>query len=438
MSTEAINPTPFSDASSGSQSDWRLRMSIVLDTMREMSSHTDPEDMVKAYSKRMSVIIPADRRLSLSRRELGMPQFRITRSSLWGDEVNPWRDKHRLPLMEGGLLSDLLYSDEPHIIDNLEVKTSDPAYEHLAGQRSLIAIPLYDRGAALNMVVLTRDQPHAFAAHQFPEMVWMSNLFGRATHNLVLADQLKHAYEEVDRELNAVASIQRFLLPTKLPAIPGLRLAAHYQTSARAGGDYYDFMKLPDGRWGILIADVSGHGTPAAVFMAIAHTIVNTLSTPVTTPAQLLTYMNRHLATRYAFGATFITAFFAIYDPTTREVVYSSAGHPPPRIKHCSQARISALGGAQSLPLGIRPETEYVEQSTTLTPGDQIVFYTDGISEAQSPDDNLFGSENLDAVLEECREDADQLIQAVLAAVEKFTAGAPADDDRTLLVGKIV
>src|SRR5207253_1299364 len=103
--------------------------------------------------------------------------------------------------------------------------------------------------------------------------VWLSNLFGRATHNLVLAEELRQAYEAVDRELVAVADIQRSLLPAKLPKIPTMDLAAHYQTSRRAGGDYYDFFPLAEGKWGIIVADVSGHGTPAAVLMAITHCI---------------------------------------------------------------------------------------------------------------------------------------------------------------------
>ncbi len=108
----------------------------------------------------------------------------------------------------------------------------------------------------------------------------MSNLFGRATHNLVLSDQLKVAYEAVDYEMKVVADIQRSLLPMQMPSIPTLSLAAHYQTSHRAGGDYYDFFPLPDGKWGILIADVSGHGTPAAVLMAVTHSLAHTLPRP--------------------------------------------------------------------------------------------------------------------------------------------------------------
>src|SRR5262249_58491975 len=119
-------------------------------------------------------------------------------------------------------------------------------------------------------VFLRRDAA-AFAPEHFPQLVWMSNLYGRATHNLVLSEQLKEAYEAVDHEMRVVADIQRSLLPAAMPPIPTMALAAHYQTSHRAGGDYYDFFPLADGKWGILIADVSGHGTPAAVIMAVAH-----------------------------------------------------------------------------------------------------------------------------------------------------------------------
>src|SRR5690606_22631128 len=121
------------------------------------------------------------------------------------------------------------------------------------------------------------------------------NLFGRATHNLVLAERLEETYTAVDRELQAVANIQRSLLPSELPKISTMRLAAHYQTSRRAGGDYYDFFPLADNRWGILIADVSGHGTPAAVMMAITHVIAHTQPGQATPPSRMLNFLNDQL-----------------------------------------------------------------------------------------------------------------------------------------------
>src|SRR5205085_4508371 len=157
----------------------------------------------------------------------------------------------------------------------------------------------FDQGQGLNMVVLLRREPAGFDREQFPEVVWMSNLFGRATHSLVLSEEVKAAYEAVDYEMKVVADIQRSLLPARLPTIPNMGLAAHYQTSQRAGGDYYDVFQLPGGLWGLLIADVSGHGTPAAVLMAVTHCLVHTYCGPPMTPAELLGYVNRHLCARY-------------------------------------------------------------------------------------------------------------------------------------------
>src|SRR5207244_2587168 len=133
---------------------------------------------------------------------------------------------------------------------------------------------------------------------RLPELVWLSNLFGRATNNLVLSEELQRAYQTLDRELKVVGQIQRSLLPARLPTIPTLDLATHYQPSQRAGGDYYDFFPLPAGKWGIFIADVSGHGTPAAVLMAVTHCIAHTHPGPPQPPAKVLDYLNRHLATR--------------------------------------------------------------------------------------------------------------------------------------------
>jgi sigma-B regulation protein RsbU (phosphoserine phosphatase) len=250
-------------------SNWRERLAFIVETMRDMSRQTDPQAMVRAYGMRMRQLMQTDRSVSLSRRDMPPKKYRITRSSMWREEINPWQEKDRLPILEGGLLGELIYGDEPQIIDNLQVSSNDPAAEYFAGMGSLIAIPNFDQGIALNMVVLMRKEPASFQPEQLPMWVWMSNLFGPATHNLVLSAEVKKAYEAVDYELKVVADIQRSLLPKALPRIPNVQLAAHYQTSRRAGGDYYDFFPLPNGQWGILIADVSGHGTPAAVLMAI-------------------------------------------------------------------------------------------------------------------------------------------------------------------------
>jgi sigma-B regulation protein RsbU (phosphoserine phosphatase) len=331
--------------------DTQQKLAFVVEMMRDLSRQTDPQVMVAEYGKRMRQVVPSEGYFSLSRRDLDAPFYRITRSSRWEEAVNPWKNKDRLPVFRGGLISRIIYGDQPVIIDDLaaELGEDEPALEYLAGFGSLLAIPLFDKGTALNMVVLLRTEPAAFSRERLPEHVWMSNLFGRATHNLVLSEQVKRAYDAVDRELKVVADIQRSLLPTTLPRIPTLDLACHYQTSTRAGGDYYDFFELPDGKWGILIADVSGHGTPAAVIMAVTHSIAHMLSEPPLPPSRLMNFVNRHLTQRYTNGSgTFVTAFYGIYDPADGTLSYASAGHPPPRVLRGDTIR--TLDGHRNLP----------------------------------------------------------------------------------------
>jgi sigma-B regulation protein RsbU (phosphoserine phosphatase) len=421
---------------------WQKRLELIVDTMREMSRQTEPNLMVQAYARRLHQLMGYDRLVSVSRRNVPEGRYRITRSTMWKTQVNPWQQPDQLPEFEGGLFGQMIYGEEPVIIDDLRsvVAPDDPAAEYFAGMGSLQAIPQFDGGRALNMAVTMCEQPRAFNRERLPEHVWMSNLFGRATHSLVLSAQLKRAYEIVDRELRAVGDIQRSLLPTELPVISGLNLAAHYQTSMRAGGDYYDFFPLPGGRWGILMADVSGHGTPAAVLMAVTHSIAHSPEEHPDPPSKLLGFVNRQLASKYTNGnGTFVTAFYGVYDPSARTIVYSRAGHPPPRVKCACDGRIRELDGAPGLPLGIDGDEVFEDAEYRFDPGDTAVFYTDGITEARQPrTSELFETSRLDAeIARDNTKDPETLIRSILIAVEDFMQDTAPVDDMTLLVARV-
>lgn len=428
-------PVRFFDMTTG---DWQQRLAVTVEAMRELSFHTDPQAMQRVYARRMSELFPIARSLTISRRGLDRPAVRVTRFNLWTEEINPWKEWQRLPVLEGGLFAELLYGDEPRLIDDLTVPPDDPAYEYVGGQRSLLAIPHYDGGSALNMVIVTREEPEAFPKERFPDLVWMSNLFGRATQTSLVSEKLKGAYVAADQEMQAVARLQRGLLPGALPAIPTLDLAVHYQPSGRSGGDYYDLFPLPKGRWGILIADVSGHGTPAAVLMAITHSLARTYSGPPQPPGLLLEYINRHLVLHYTkpFGA-FVTAFYAIYDPNRGTLTYANAGHVPPRLIRADGSR-GPLDVPQQLPLGIAEKAEYPEEVLTLVPGDQVVFFTDGVTEAANAEGEHFGPDRLDAALTAGRDGARGMVDAVLRELAAFTDNKPSADDRTILAAKFV
>jgi phosphoserine phosphatase RsbU/P len=413
----------------------REQLALVVETMREMSLQTDPQTMVKQYAARARKLMATERLVSLSRRNLQRPQVMITRNSRNPEEINPWLQKDRLQILDGGLLSDLIWGDQPVIIDDLQLDPKDPSYPLLEGLGSICAIPLFDKGTSLNMVVVGRTARGGFNHDLLPEHVLMSNLFGRATNNLVLSQELRSAYDAVDREMQVVAEIQRSLLPEQLPQIPTLDLAVHYQTSKRAGGDYYDFFPLTEGRWGILVADVSGHGTPAAVIMAVTHSIAHTHHGEPQPPSKLLEFVNDHLAARYTLGTgTFVTAFYGIYDCGKRTLTYASAGHCPPRIRRGGNGLIESIDRSRQIPLGIEPGEKFVDIVEPLGAGDSMFIYTDGVTEARSPKGDFYGLELLDEVLM-CNRNrtAQQLLDDALKSLDLFSQAETASDDRTLL-----
>lgn len=420
--------------------DWKERLATVVTTMREMSQQDDPQAVVRSYGSRMRELLPVDRWISISRRGLEAPCYRITRSSTWTESIDPWKEKDRLPLLEGGLIADLIYGNQPRLIDDIVplLSTDDPAFDYLDGFHSLLAVPHYDQGLALNMVISLRRDRAAFDPEIFPEWVWVSTLFGRATHNLVLRNEVKEAYDIVERELKVVADIQRSLLPQKLPAIPNLELSAYYRTSQWAGGDYYDFFPLPDGKWGILIADVSGHGTPAAVMMAITHSLAHSLPGPADPPAELLGYVNRKLFDHYtATNEVFVTAFYGVFDPLRRTLTFSSAGHNPPRLKRCGERTVQPFEEVGGPPLGLLDDLKYEQTTLTLVPGDVLAFYTDGITEAMDARNAQFGTSRLDRELGRCGVNPADIVKAIIKSVDDFTDGQPPIDDQTLLVAKV-
>jgi phosphoserine phosphatase RsbU/P len=423
--------------------------------MKDISGITDPDRLVQVYWDGIGEFLPpTDHYISLSRRGVEPPEFLITRSSRFTTHYNPWKERDKLPRLSGGVLGEIIYADKPVIIDDLpsRLRADDPAHFYLEGFQSAYAIPQYDNGKGLNVsVMLLEPGSPDFERAMLPMLHWQASLFGRATQNLVLKNDLEGTHRQLDRELQVVGQIQRSLLPQELPAIPGFDLAAHYHTSARAGGDYYDFFPLEEDAWGLFIADVSGHGTPAAVLMAITHAIAHTRPGYPRPPKDLLAHLNHHLARSYATNGTFVTAFYASLEPGSRTLTYSSAGHNPPRLRRARSGgsggacRIESLDQTGGLPMGINTEESFTETSIKLNPGDLLLLYTDGITEAMAPTDDrgiraLFGQERLDRLLASLspRVTAGECISAVRAAVAEFTRNAPATDDQTLIAVRCV
>lgn len=240
---------------------------------------------------------------------------------------------------------------------------------------------------------------------------------------------------QLEHELQVVSEVQRKLLPKKLPEIQGFKLAAHYETSRYAGGDYYDIIELTGNRWGILIADAEGHSAPAAVLMAMTCALFRAYPDSPDDPAVVLRYLNEHLCK--VAEPSFMTALFAVYDASRKTMRIARAGQPLPMIYRASEHKAFELDCPGVYPLGIEPyDMEIPTTEVALSPGDRFLVYTDGLSERFDTEGNSYGEERLLKPLAvENHADPQDVVAAIMTDVDRFAGDHPADDDQALLLG---
>ncbi len=411
------------------------RLWLIDDLVKEMSAQNDADRLVGVFARKGDFLVHRDTWLTLTRRDLQAPFYRVTRSGIWPESLNALTALPTHPTLDRGLLGELLYVGRPALLNRLELAPDDPGREHLMGMRALACAPSYDDGQPTNMVVVARRQPDAFTTADVENLMLHGNLLGRAVAHLSLARQLEEAYRQLDDEMQQAGRVQRELLPIQLPVIDGLELGVSYVTSSRAGGDYYHAFPLADGRWGLFLADVSGHGVGAAVGMAMVHTLLQSCPEPASSPSRILSHLNRHLM-RVAPHGMFATAWYGIYDPASRRMNYSVAGHPSPFLRRGRDVR--ELDTTRGLPLGVDEDDSWTEAEATLRPGDALLLYTDGLIEGVNPAGEPFGKERVVEALRLSPFRAGRIVEHVDRYFRHFRGDGPDLDDRTLLAAVAV
>jgi sigma-B regulation protein RsbU (phosphoserine phosphatase) len=237
------------------------------------------------------------------------------------------------------------------------------------------------------------------------------------------------------QEMHIARGIQQGLFPDQAPQIKGYSLAASCHPARETGGDFYDFYAFNDGRLGIVIADVSGKGMPAALLMANVRSIWRVEARDGRGPAETLARVNRALCQDIHTDA-FVTLLYAILTPGTRQICLSSAGHPLPLVDNGGKIQELEIYG---LPLGLKSDASYQEIHRTLSPGATLLFYTDGVTEALNLSRELFGLQRLIALMKSAHQTcaAQPLVEHVLTTARAFSGRAGQADDATVVVLKV-
>jgi sigma-B regulation protein RsbU (phosphoserine phosphatase) len=261
----------------------------------------------------------------------------------------------------------------------------------------------------------------------------MANTAAIRIENARLAE-VEAAERIMVRDLSQAAEIQRGVLPSQAPILPGVDLAGYNAACRTVGGDYYDFFPYPDGRVALALGDVSGKGMPASLMMMSLHARVEVLAEDPGNVGSFMTRLNKATCSNCPSNR-FITFFFCILDAASGEVKFANAGHNPPFVVRASGQSEMLEGGGP--PLGIMAMVSYEEQTIQLGVGDLLVVYSDGVTECINMQEEEFGEERLMEVLRRHNEEpAKAIVDAVTAALLEFAAGAAPADDVTLVVAK--
>jgi serine phosphatase RsbU (regulator of sigma subunit)/putative effector of murein hydrolase LrgA (UPF0299 family) len=324
-------------------------------------------------------------------------------------------------------------SQHPKVLELDRLQLDSPSLSWLKANAVDLVLPLVSQGELIGLFTL--GSRLSGQDYTYEDRALLATLAAQVAPALRVAQLVQAQHEQVRereriaQELRTAHEIQQAFLPKDVPVLAGWRLAPYYQPAREVGGDFYDFLPFADGQLGLVIGDVTGHGVPAALVMATVHTMLRTAAREGSSPGGVLAQVNELL-----FAETppemFVTCFYAVLDPASGQLRYANAGHEPPfRLREGTAAELWATG----MPLGMMPDKHYDEHETTLTPGECLLFYSDGLVEAHNPAQEMLGFPRLQALLAEHTGEP-ALVDMLLSALHSFTGEAwEQEDDVTLL-----
>jgi sigma-B regulation protein RsbU (phosphoserine phosphatase) len=295
-----------------------------------------------------------------------------------------------------------------------------------ADTRSEVAIPLHREDDLVGVFTASHSEVDAFCPDQLRLLQGLCDHVAVAVHNARRFGDERKQRERMSREAEEAHSIQQALFPRCSPLIPGFRVSGLSIQAGSVGGDWYDFIPLRDGRWGLVLADVSGKGTAAALLMSATRGMLRSLAQTGSGPAELLMRLNNMMIEDFPSGR-FVTMVYAELDPSSRVLRIANAGHLSPLLVDPSGHRW--ISHEHGLPLGISA-SRFSETEVTLGEDSRVAFYSDGITEAAVDSDEEYGEQRLLAQMQS----PDFTLDGLLADVRRFSNGTGLRDDATVIL----
>ena len=329
----------------------------------------------------------------------------------------------RLGIGQQGMVGHVAATGEMYYARDVSV---DPYYLPCSSEtQSSVSLPLLVGGEVVGVLCVDHGEQDAFSEDQ---LVVFEALAG---HIAVAIENARHFREErahrerLQREADDARAVQQSLFLKAVPLVPGFAFETAWHPAGTLAGDWFDFIDLGDGRYGIVLADVSGKGMPAALLMSATRAILRSMVMVDPAPGRTLAQLNRTLSEDFPSGK-FVTMIYAVLDPRLRQITLASAGHLRPLLinGHCSFLDLDT-----GLPLGLGPST-YPELTIKLDPGTRLLLYTDGITEAANLDDEEYGPARLlNHFLQ-----PDACVNGLLEAIQNFRTGSEINDDATAVL----
>jgi sigma-B regulation protein RsbU (phosphoserine phosphatase) len=331
---------------------------------------------------------------------------------------------YALRIGRDGMVGHVAFTGKTHYAPDVSLDPFYLACEENA--RSAVAIPLKLQDRVIGVFNASHPDTDGFSREQLQLLQALADHIAIAVENARLFQRERDLNERFSKEAEEARQIQQQLLPNSSLLLPGFSVTGATLPAGAVGGDWYDYIELPGGKWGFVLADVSGKGMAAALLMSATRGVFRALAEDIHTPGEVLAKLNRSLLRDFPAGR-FVTMIYGVLDPAERTFTFANAGHPWPVIRNGTCTRL--LETETGLPLGIT-DASYSEAAVALNAGARVLFYSDGISEAVNDRQQEYGTARLAQLL--CKPYVST--ETILNDVSEFSSGLPAFDDATVVL----